>query len=196
MPPDQNSKRKPPAIARCGGSSGVQINRGRGLGGACGDPSAAPVQNPGAKLARSRKAVAIIVGLAERFPHCFSAYDPRRRPLKVGIRSDVLAAAPAFDPDELGAALRRYTGSTSYLAAMRAGASRVDLDGNASGTVTMEEAAFAQRRARKSAARSDARRREAKAKLAIEPAAAKLKRLTIDDLRAAARLRKQREASI
>jgi ProP effector len=81
--------------------------------------------------------------LAEQFPRCFSVYDQRRRPLKIGIRSDILAAAPAFDPVALAAGLKRYTGSLGYLAGMRAGAWRVDLAGNTAGVVTAEEAAFA-----------------------------------------------------
>jgi sRNA-binding protein len=34
----------------------------------------------------------IIVALAELFPQCFSVFQGRRKPLKLGIRDDLLAA--------------------------------------------------------------------------------------------------------
>ena len=41
----------------------------------------------------SRNAIVAVIGsLAEKWPGCFSIPESRRRPLKLGIREDVLAA--------------------------------------------------------------------------------------------------------
>jgi ProQ/FINO family len=41
----------------------------------------------------NQAATAAIVRLAELYPKCFSVYEGRRRPLKIGIHKDILAAA-------------------------------------------------------------------------------------------------------
>jgi len=60
---------------------------------------------------RSRKpnpAYDTIEALADMFPACFSVFQGRRKPLKVGILNDLLAAmAGAATAKELGLALRR-----------------------------------------------------------------------------------------
>lgn len=86
----------------------------------------------------------IIAHLAERFSHCFSVSHANRRALKIGIRADLAPLVP-FGEDELRAALRYYTRSDGYLRACTEGDVRVDLDGNAAGTVTAKEAAWAQK---------------------------------------------------
>ena len=90
---------------------------------------------------------AAIALLAETWPAAFFEYERRRVPIKVGIRDDILAALDgAITPEELGAALRRYTGNRHYLRALAfpaAGAARVDLDGNPCGEITKEQAARA-----------------------------------------------------
>ena len=63
--------------------------------------------------------------LVEAFPSCFFVYGQRRRPLKIGI----------FD----------YTRAGGYLRACVEGADRIDLEGNAVGTVTAQQIAHAQR---------------------------------------------------
>ena len=83
--------------------------------------------------------LALITLLAERFPACFAIFERRRRPLKVGINQDIIAAV-GLAPDELGRALRRYTQADGYLAKLRAGAARIALDGQAAGAVTEDEA--------------------------------------------------------
>jgi ProP effector len=86
----------------------------------------------------------IITWLAERFPNCFSIYAGRRRPLKIGIRDDIIAAVgDAGAPDKLRAALRRYTRNEIYLSKLRASALRIDLNGQLAGAVTAEEAKIA-----------------------------------------------------
>lgn len=85
--------------------------------------------------------LAVIELLAERFPQCFAVYELRRRPLKVGIRDDIVAAINgAIEPRWLNRALSFYTHNVGYLHSLRAGAVRIDLDGNAAGEVTEEQA--------------------------------------------------------
>ena len=162
---------------------------------------------------------AAIALLAETWPLCFAMYEVRRRPLKIGIRDDILAALNgAVTVDELSAALRRYTGNRHYLRALAfpAGAARVDLDGNPCGEVTKEQAAGAAALLASYAAK----RRQRMAAEALAPAAAVgaptpttvapspvpalelpspqpagPKRLGLADLREAARLRREREAA-
>jgi ProP effector len=88
--------------------------------------------------------IAAIETLASRFPQCFAIYEHRRRPLKVGIRDDVIAAmAGVMSADEVASALRYYTNAVVYQRTLIASASRIDLDGNPAGTVTPDEEAFA-----------------------------------------------------
>jgi sRNA-binding protein len=44
------------------------------------------------KKSRDTTVAAVIALLAELFPECFSVYEGRRRPLKIGIHRDILAA--------------------------------------------------------------------------------------------------------
>jgi ProP effector len=75
--------------------------------------------------------------LSELFPGCFAV----ARPLKIGIAKDIIIKVNGtLKPHELANALQTYTGSAAYLKSLRAGASRVDLDGNTAGTVTAAEA--------------------------------------------------------
>jgi ProP effector len=93
---------------------------------------------------RNLAADAAIALLAETWPACFSVYEGRRKPLKLGIHQDVLAALEgAITPKELKNALRHYTGNRCYLRRSIAGAARIDLDGNPAGTITAEEAVAA-----------------------------------------------------
>ena len=85
----------------------------------------------------------VIVLLTERFPQCFSVDGPRK-PLKVGIYADIVAALDgAVTPEQLRRGLAAYTGVAGYLRGIVPGASRFDLDGKAAGVVTFEEAAAA-----------------------------------------------------
>jgi ProP effector len=87
----------------------------------------------------------IIATLAERFPACFSL-DRYRKPLKVGIHDEVLAALPDVPAKQVGLALTIYTSSTRYLFWIREGADRVGLGGEVTGQVTAEEAENAKKR--------------------------------------------------
>ena len=126
--------------------------------------------------AASQKARQLVTTLAERWPKCFAVKSCRRVPLKIGIATDITAAGFAGD---LALALRWYTGSTEYRQALKAGAARIDLDGNVAGSVSDLEA--------RAAASVLAKRSQS----LPQPA----KRLSLADLRAAALKRKQATAT-
>jgi len=134
-----------------------------------------------------------IEALADMFPACFSVFQGRRKPLKVGILNDLLAVlAGAATAKELGLALAIYTGNHCYLrACAKAGAARIDLQGEVAGSVSAEEAANARQRLAQMGAKQ-ARRREAqaKAKAAAELKARNAGRVSLADLRRAAEARR------
>jgi sRNA-binding protein len=87
---------------------------------------------------------AAIALLAEVFPKAYAIYEARRRPLAIGIHHDILASmGGAITPEELNSALRYYVGNSAYLRACRPGASRIDLDGEPVGEVSLQHAARA-----------------------------------------------------
>jgi len=89
------------------------------------------------KRARTK---AVITALAARFPECFAVPDTRRRPLKVGIDADILAAlSGTIRRTELIRALAMYCCSDGYLERVLTGAWRVDLEGKPAGVVTAED---------------------------------------------------------
>src|SRR5262245_11626870 len=89
------------------------------------------------KRARTK---AVITALAARFPECFAAPDTRRRPLKVGIDADLLAAlSGTIRRTELIRALGMYCSSDGYLERVLTGAWRVDLEGKPAGVVTADD---------------------------------------------------------
>jgi sRNA-binding protein len=70
----------------------------------------------GMKKRRDTTAAAVISLLAETWPKCFSVYQGRRRPLKIGIHNDILAAVDgALTPLELSKALGAYCANGAYL---------------------------------------------------------------------------------
>jgi ProP effector len=95
--------------------------------------------DPMSSKSRTAAAQAAITALIEAFPAAFTSTG--RRPLKLGIHDDLLARGIAADVATKG--LAAYCTSTGYLTATKAGAPRIDLDGNAAGTVTAEEAEHA-----------------------------------------------------
>jgi ProP effector len=97
---------------------------------------------------------ALIAMLVEQFPRAFFAYQLRRRPLKIGVFHDLTAAlGDSIDRRMLRTALHYYVQNIGYLIAQKAGADRIDLDGNPSGTVTADEAENARQRLAAIAAR-------------------------------------------
>ena len=106
---------------------------------------------------RIAAAIALIILLAERWPKCFSVFERSRRPLKIGIFHDVMAAlGDSVSRTELKDAFRFYCGNVWYLShSCYVGTPRIDVDGNVAGVVTEEEA--------QNAATSLTRRRKNKA---------------------------------
>jgi len=74
-----------------------------------------------------------IAQLAELYPNCFRQPG---QPLKIGIHNDVIARHPELQPGLIASALRTYTRSVGHLKTLKAGAARIDLEGNPVGTVT------------------------------------------------------------
>jgi sRNA-binding protein len=132
-------------------------------------------------------AEAAIVLLAELFPRAFAVYELRRRPLKLGIRDNIIARiGDVITPRELAQAMRLYCRNTGYLQAVARGDARVDLDGNAVGVVSAEHSAQAATELKIRAQREAKRRKRAAA--AAEPP----KPLGLADLRRAGQLRQLR----
>ncbi len=81
--------------------------------------------------------------LSIAFPDCIAPKGGEKKPLKIGIKKDLLALARAAYPDIssrlICAFLREYTSGFQYLAAVKKGAVRVDAHGNFSGFVTADE---------------------------------------------------------
>lgn len=129
--------------------------------------------------------------ICEAFPACFQRYERRRRPLKIGIHADVLAALDgAIKPEELSAALGIYTKNKVYRSGLVAGAVRIDLNGQPCGAVTIEQAAPVPPRAPR-APRSKAAPPAPAIAPEVEAPAAPNGRLTLAGLRAAARARRE-----
>jgi ProP effector len=124
--------------------------------------------------------------LAEAYPRCFHLYEKRRRPLKVGIHADILTALE-IAPKALSAALNFYCMNYHYLMACSEGAARINLDGDVSGVVTAEEALCARQRLEQQRARY---RRQQEAKAKAEARARNRGRVSLNDLRNAARARR------
>ena len=83
---------------------------------------------------------AVLELLAETWPATFSIYENRRRPLKIGIHHEILAALDgAVSAAELSLALRYYVSNKVYKSRLAVGAARIGLDGNPAGVVTPEE---------------------------------------------------------
>jgi ProP effector len=100
-----------------------------------------------------------ITALADLYPACFAVFQERRKPLKLGIRDEIIAAlAGAATPQEIARALRRYCGNVGYLKASVEGASRIGLNGEVVGQVSAEEASNARQRLQQLQKRQQRRR--------------------------------------
>ena len=111
------------------------------------------------KLKNSKEVIAYI---AECFPKCFTL-EGEAKPLKIGIFQDLaerLSEDEKVSKTQLRAALRQYTSSWRYLHGVKAGAERVDLDGNACGTLEEEHVEHAKATLAESKAKVQARRKE------------------------------------
>lgn len=120
------------------------------------------------KLNSSKEVIAF---LAERFPQCFSA-EGEARPLKIGIFQDLVERVGGemnLSKTQLRAALRLYTSSWRYLYGVKAGAIRVDLDGNPCGELEEQHIAHARQQLEEAKARVQAQRAAQQAKNAKPP---------------------------
>jgi sRNA-binding protein len=91
-----------------------------------------PQSQPGSRRYRS---------LGRSVPGLLSVFQQRRKPLKLGIHNDIMAALNgAITPKECATAMRVYCGNGGYLRACKVGAQRIDLNGEVAGHVTVEEA--------------------------------------------------------
>jgi len=151
-------------------------------------PSLEAAQAPASKRkARHEVAIGVLLMLRRRWPQTFARLNARaRRPLKVGIAGDLLAALPDIPPALISIALAIYANSASYFAACIEGAPRIDLDGKSAGVVSPDEAAHAR-------AQLDKCQRREKPKASPAPEAPR--RVTFTELRAAAARRRQGAAS-
>jgi len=114
------------------------------------------------KLNSSKEVIAF---LAERFPNCFSA-EGEARPLKIGIFQDLVERVQgemSLSKTQLRSALRLYTSSWRYLYGIKAGATRVDLDGNACGVLDEQHVQHARQQLEEAKARVQAQREQQKA---------------------------------
>ncbi|AUX93718.1 RNA chaperone ProQ [Mixta gaviniae] len=108
----------------------------------------------------------VIAWLAERFPHCFSA-EGEARPLKIGIFQDLVERVQGemnLSKTQLRSALRLYTSSWRYLYGVKAGATRVDLDGNACGELEEQHVEHARKQLEEAKARIQQQRQQQQAK--------------------------------
>jgi len=81
-------------------------------------------------MTSSDEIAATIAILCEQFPRCFVQYERRRKPLKIGIHTDLLQVLDgAVAPLRLGRALQTYVSNPFYLRACVKGAWRYDLAG-------------------------------------------------------------------
>jgi ProP effector len=154
-------------------------------------------------IERAKIAIATIELLSQQWAKTFFIYQRRRLPLAIGIRNALLAALDgAVSADELKLAMRRYTNSVGYLCACREGVVRVDLNGDAVGVVSADEAKrgverlaaikLRQQKIKAAAPNIASVAVEAKVAVSVEAVAVATapKRLSLSDLKAAALRRK------
>jgi ProP effector len=87
----------------------------------------------------------ILAELSEKFPLCFSQ-SGEAKPLKIGIFQDLaqrLTEEDGISKTQIRHALRLYTSSWRYLAGVKVGVARVDLDGQAGDLIDEQQAAHA-----------------------------------------------------
>ena len=113
----------------------------------------------------------ILAELSEKFPLCFSQ-SGEAKPLKIGIFQDLaqrLSEEDGISKTQIRHALRLYTSSWRYLHGVKAGAIRVDLDGNPAGELTEEHVTHARQALKDSKDKVFASRRRPEADKAARP---------------------------
>jgi ProP effector len=107
--------------------------------------------------------------LATLYPLCFFRAHELRRPLKIGIREDIIAQHPDLQPGVIVSALKIYTRCVPYWSMLKAGAPRIDLDGNVAGEVTPEDEQAAKLKIAKAERRAKAKEIEDRKKATAQP---------------------------
>lgn len=99
---------------------------------------------------RKQEILQVRAAVVHQFPNCFVPKGAPKRPLKIGIGKDLLAAGrnafPGLSVRLIKAFLADYCGGANYHKAMTKGAIRVDLNGSFAGMVDDSAAAFAMSR--------------------------------------------------
>ena len=78
--------------------------------------------------------------LVEQFPLAFMPKRTPKKPLKIGIRDDVLALTKDLKAYWVRRAIGDYCGGLRYLENLIEGTPRIDLGGNEVGSVTADQA--------------------------------------------------------
>jgi ProP effector len=102
-------------------------------------PAAPPASAPSSTPDEAHRRVPVRQLLVERYPATFN--EPR--PLKVGVKRDILAEIPSISRQGLRGFLKKHCGSVEYLKLLVEGASRFALNGDIAGAVTATEAEHA-----------------------------------------------------
>lgn len=104
------------------------------------------------KQATQQEILQVRAAMHIAFPACFAPKGGKKKPLKIGIRQDLMAQArehfPSMSRRLIDNFLVDYCGGHNYLKAVTKGAARIDLSGSFSGFVSDEEAKFAASRLR------------------------------------------------
>ena len=98
--------------------------------------TSAPIRKP-----KQREILILREILITNHPDCFEMDN--RKPLKIGIKKDILALYPDMDKDVLNSALCRYCHGASYLNAMQSNTHRIDLNGKEVSEIIPEHSANA-----------------------------------------------------
>lgn len=98
------------------------------------------------KRATSQEILQVRAAMHIAFPACFAPKGGKKKPLKIGIRQDLMVQArelfPAMSRRLIDNFLSDYCRGHNYLKAMVKGAVRVDLDGGFAGFVSASDAIY------------------------------------------------------
>jgi ProP effector len=92
---------------------------------------------------KAKLALRVRADLVQRFPNAFFPKGAPKKPLKIGIFSDLRVACPDISWYALQLGLGDYCRGVTYQGALQEGAVRIDLAGHEAGIVTEEEARLA-----------------------------------------------------
>lgn len=112
-------------------------------------PQAKNVNAPAAKPSRPVDPLLVNIGLLQKhFPLAFPKKPAPKVPLKIGIHHDLVAQAEqlGLSAIEIRAVLKKWCRGKRYRECLVAGAVRVDLQGQACGFVSKEEASSSEQR--------------------------------------------------